>query len=146
MNTPLQILRFKGPLRQVAGPGPAGITLLGELVESDGRLIPAQLSLLGHEPVDLPSPLTDVTVDMAAAPVIVLRSASQQGGSKQGGSREWRISCRTWQLHRDVGAMFYAAVPPRPTPWTRRLIWRVLFGIAATAPGRWWLSRRSRAK
>ena len=73
MNALPQILRFKGPLRQVAGPGPAGITLVGELVESDGRFTPAQLSLLGHEPMDLPSRLTDVTVDMAAAPVIVLR-------------------------------------------------------------------------
>ena len=141
MNALPQILRFKGPLRQVAGPGHAGITLVGELVESDGRFTPAQLSLLGHEPMDLPSRLTDVTVEMAAAPVIVLRCVSQHGGSQQ-----WRVDCRTWQLHREVGATFYAAVPPRPTPWIRRLTWRVLFGVAATAPGRWWLSRRSRAK
>ena len=141
MNATPQILRFKGPLRQVAGPGPAGITLLGELVESDGRLTPAQLSLLGPEPGGLPAQLTDVTVDMTAAPVIVLRCESPQWGAQQ-----WRVGCRTWQLHREVGATFYAAVPPRPTPWIRRLTWRVLFGIAATAAGRWWLSRRSRAR
>ena len=61
-------------------------------------------------------------------------------------AREWRIACTTWQLHRDAGAVFYAAIPPRVAPWTRRLAWRVLLGTAATAPGQWLLARRNRAK
>jgi hypothetical protein len=125
-----QIVRFEGPVSWVAGPGPAGITLLGRSNESGST--PAQLSLIGTESVNLPQTLDDVTVEAQAARGIVLRS----------GSREWHIACTTWQLHRDVGARFYTAIPPRPTPWNRRLSWRVLLGLAATAPGRWLLSRR----
>jgi hypothetical protein len=124
-----QMVRFAGPVSWVPGPGPAGITLLGRIQESGAT--PAQLSLIGPEAVTLPATLTDVTVEVTVGPAILLRS----------GSREWRIACRTWQLHRDVGVTFYAAIPPRPTPWTRRLTWRVLLGVAATAPGRWLLSR-----
>jgi hypothetical protein len=126
----MQIVCFEGPVSWVTGPGAAGITLLGRIKESGST--PAQLSLLGTAGVKLPAILDDVTVEAQSAPGILLRS----------GSREWCIACRTWQLHRDVGVRFYAAIPPRPTPWTRRLTWRVLLGTAATAPGRWLLSRR----
>jgi hypothetical protein len=126
----MKIVCFEGPVSWVTGPGAAGITLLGRIKESGST--PAQLSLLGTAGVKLPAILDDVTVEAQSAPGILLRS----------GSREWCIACRTWQLHRDVGVRFYAAIPPRPTPWTRRLTWRVLLGTAATAPGRWLLSRR----
>jgi hypothetical protein len=130
LDPPSQIVRFEGPVSWVPGPGPAGITLLGRIKESGAT--PAQLSLIGTEGVNLPVALEDVTVEAQAPPGILLRS----------GSREWHIACTTWQLHRDVGARFYTAIPPRPTPWNRRLSWRVLLGLAATAPGRWLLSRR----
>jgi hypothetical protein len=136
LNVPAEILRFEGPVTWQAGPGPAGITLLGRIVESDGRTTPAQLSLICSERPELPFKLSDVTLEKSSAAEVLLRS----------GAREWRVHCNTWQLHRDVGAAFYAAIPPRRTPWTRRLSWRLLLGVAATAPGRWLLSRRSRAK
>jgi hypothetical protein len=119
--------RFEGAVQWVPGPGPAGITLLGKIGS-----VPAQLSLLGSPTVQLPDTLRDVVVETQAAPQLLLRA----------GGQEWRIHCRTWQLHRDVGATFYAAVPPRPTPWIRRLAWRLMLGLAATSPGRWLLSRR----
>ena len=128
-------MRIRGPLVAVAGPGRNGITLLGELIEDGGAITPAQLSLIGDESFQLPADINDATIELTPG-LVVLRS----------GQREWRASCSTWQLHRDVGARFYAAIPPRPTPWKRRLGWRVLLGIAATAPGRWLLSRRSRAR
>jgi hypothetical protein len=127
LSAPLQIVRFEGPVSWVAGPGAAGITLLGRIRESGST--PAQLSLLGAAGVTLPTTLDDVTVEAQSPPGVVLR-----------------IACSTWQLHRDVGVRFYAAVPPRPTPWTRRLTWRVLLGAAATAPGRWLLSRQRSKK
>jgi hypothetical protein len=108
--------------------------LLGTINES--RAVPAQLSLIGIEPVQLPPSLADVTVEVSSASAVLLRS----------GSRNWRLACRAWQLHRDVGGMFYAAIPPRPTPLSRRLGWRVLLGVAATTPGRWLLSRRMAKK
>ncbi len=133
---PTTILRFVGTVKWVPGPGRGGITLLGQLAETDGTATAAQLSLICQMPQQFPATLDDVTFEASTAPQIVLRSAA----------REWRIACATWQLHRDVGAMFYAAVPPRVAPWTRRLAWRVLLGTAATAPGQWLLLRRSRAK
>ena len=130
LDLPSQIVRFAGPVSWVPGPGPAGITLIGRSNEAGST--PAQLSLIGTAGVNLPEAFDDVTVEAQGARDIVLRS----------GSREWRVACTTWQLHRDVGARFYTAIPPRPTPWKRRLSWRVLLGMAATAPGRWLLSRR----
>lgn len=136
MNEPLKILRFAGPVRWEPGPGRGGITLLGQLAEADGTSTASQLALICQQLQPLPAILNDVTFEALTAPQIVLRS----------GTREWHIACLTWQLHRDVGARFYAAIPPRVAPWTRRLAWRVLLGTAATAPGQWLLARRSRAK
>lgn len=135
MNAPSNY-RFEGPVKCVTGPGPAGVTLQGLLVQSGGQATAAQLSLMCSEPPQLPATLADVTVEALAAPEVVLHS----------GAQVWRLRCSTWQLHREVGAIFYAAIPPRPTPWIRRLGWRLLLGIANTAPGRWLLSRRGRTR
>jgi hypothetical protein len=134
LNVSPHTLRFKGPTQWVAGPGALGITLLGRVAEADGSSTPAQLSLICRELAQLPADLTDVTVEVSSASEALLRS----------GTGVWRIPCRTWQLHRDVGAEFYAAIPPRPTPWIRRMTWRLLLGVAGTACGQWLLSRRSR--
>ena len=136
MNAPPQIIRFNGPVKCVAGPGRAGITLIGHVVEPDGASTPAQLAVNCLEPAQLPPTLHDVTFEALTAQDMLLRSAA----------REWRLRATAWQLHRDVGAMFYAAVPPRRTPWSRSLTWSVLLGIAAIAPGRWLLARLARSK
>ncbi|HTY92323.1 MAG TPA: hypothetical protein VMC02_00425 [Steroidobacteraceae bacterium] len=132
MNPSPDIARFDGPVEWVSGPGPAGITLLGRIAEPDGSTTPAQLSLICRDPPVLPARWPDLTVAVTTPPEVLLRS--DRG--------EWRIACRTWQLHREVGAAFRAAVPPRPTPWSRRLAWRVLFGVAGTRAGRWLLALR----
>jgi hypothetical protein len=136
LNAPPQIFRFNGPVKSVTGPGPAGVTLLGNIAEPDASSTAAQLSLSCLESLQLPPVLNDVSVEALAAQEIVLRS----------GAREWRVRCTTWQLHRDVGATFYAAIPPRQMPWSRRVAWRVMLGFAALAPGRWLLARRARVK
>jgi hypothetical protein len=135
LNLPSQIIHFKGPANWVSGPGSAGITLLGKIEASDGRITAAELSLSGVQLLHLPPVLQDLSVAALAAQHLVLRS----------GTREWQVHCHTWQLHRDVGASFYAAVPPRRMPWSRRAAWRLMLGLAATAPGRWLLARRGRA-
>jgi hypothetical protein len=135
LNLPSQIIRFKGPAHWVRGPGSAGITLLGTIEEADGRVTAAELSLSGVPSLQLPPVLPDLSVESPAAQDLVLRS----------GTREWQVRCHTWQLHRDVGASFYAAVPPRRMPWSRRAAWRLMLALAATAPGRWLLARRGRA-
>jgi hypothetical protein len=136
LNVPSQIVRFIGPVKWEAGPGPAGITLLGKIVEADGRTTTAQLSLSGLESPPPPPILNDLIFEALTAQDMVLRS----------GGAEWRVRGTTWQLHRDVGAAFFAAIPPRPTPWARRLGWAALLGLAAVRPGRWLLMRLSGAK
>ncbi len=135
MNLAAQTIHFKGPAHWVGGPGSAGITVLGNIVEPDGRVTAAQLSLSGVQGVPLPPVLHELRVEALAAQELMLRS----------GECEWQVHCHTWQLHRDVGTSFYAAVPPRRMPWSRRAAWRLMLGIAATAPGRWLLARRGRA-
>jgi hypothetical protein len=129
------MLRFNGPVRCVAGPGRMGVTLVGRIVETDGATTAAQLSLHGLEPAQLPPTLNDVAFQALSAQEMLLRS----------GAREWSVRGNGWQLHRDVGAMFYAAIPPRRTPWTRRLAWSAMLHIAAIGPGRWLLARLARA-
>ena len=136
MNAPLQIVRFDGPVKWEAGPGHAGMTLVGKIVESDGRRTTAQLSLSGLVPPPLPPILDDLIFEALTAQDMVLRS----------GAAEWKVRVTAWQLHRDVGAAFFAAIPPRPTPWARRLGWTVLLALAAIRPGRWLLMRLSGAK
>lgn len=134
MSAP-QLFRFEGPVRCVPGPGAAGVTLQGRLMQGTEPTAAAELSLMCDEAPPLPREIADASIEIQAAPQVVVRS----------GAQVWQLRCSTWQLHRDVGAAFYAAIPPRPTPWTRRLGWRVLLALAATAPGRWLLSRGQRA-
>ncbi len=136
MNVPIQIVRFSGPVRWEAGPGHAGTTLVGKIVETDGRITAAQLSLSGLGPPPLPPLLNDLVFEVLTAQQLVLRS----------GVAEWPVRGAAWQLHREVGAAFFAAIPPRPTPWARRLGWTVLLGLAAIRPGRWLLLRLSGGK
>jgi hypothetical protein len=132
LNAPPEY-RFEGPVKWEPGPGAAGVTLRGLLVAS-GTRTPAQLSLMCSERPALPAMLMEVIVEMATASEVVLRS----------GAQAWHLRCSTVQLHLDVGAAFYTAIPPRATPLTRRLGWRVLLTLANTSAGRWLLSRRSR--
>ena len=62
LNVPSQIIRFKGPVNWVAGPGRAGITLLGQIVEADGRLTAAQLSLIGAAALATAAAIDDLSV------------------------------------------------------------------------------------
>jgi hypothetical protein len=136
LNVPLHTIQFTGPAKWEAGPGHAGITLIGKIIEPDGRITAAQLSLSGLVPPPLPPLLNDLIFEALTAHDMVLRS----------GGAAWPVRGGTWQLHRDVGAAFFAAIPPRPTPWARRLGWTVLLGLAALRPGRWLLLRLGGAK
>ena len=38
--------------------------------------------------------------------------------------------------HEDVGAAIRAVIPPRPVPWRKRVLWRVMLWILKSAVGR----------
>ena len=42
--------------------------------------------------------------------------------------------------HEDVGAAIRAVIPPRPVPWRKRVLWRVMLWILRSAAGRRWLA------
>lgn len=61
------------------------------------------------------------------------------GGHRYGitsASRDWIVEAASAHVHRDIGSAFYRAVPPRPTPLAKRLLWRVVLALAATRAGK----------
>jgi len=61
-----------------------------------------------------------------------LGGAQYRIGAEQ---REWLIASPAVHLHRDLGAQFYRAIPPRPAPWAKRVFWRVVLSLAASRAG-----------
>lgn len=58
---------------------------------------------------------------------------------------EGRFDAGTARLfvHEDVAAPAAAAIPPRPVPLGKRLMWRAVFTLLGTGFGRRWLARRA---
>ncbi|MDE2263024.1 MAG: hypothetical protein KGL45_10915 [Gammaproteobacteria bacterium] len=52
------------------------------------------------------------------------------------GSRDWAVEAASVHVHRDIGKAFYRAVPPRPTPLKKRLLWGVVLALAGTRGGK----------
>ena len=116
MNVASQIIRFKGPANWVAGPGSAGITLLGKIVEADGRLTAAELSLSGVQSLQLPPVLQDLSVAALAAQELVLRS----------GAREWQRPLPHLAAASGCRRQLLCGHPPAPDAVVAPAAWRVL--------------------
>jgi hypothetical protein len=100
------------------------LTLTGSAADSaDDVLI---LTLVGPAAPDLPDRLTAATV----------RALGESRYGITSASREWRVEATSVHLHRDIGSAFYRAIPPRPTPFKKRLFWRVVLALAATRAGK----------
>lgn len=56
------------------------------------------------------------------------------------GSRDWLIEATSVHVHRDIGREFYHAIPPRPVPLKKRLLWRTVLALAGTRAGKRLLS------
>jgi hypothetical protein len=108
---------------------PLGLTMIGRVAPDEV----AYLSLACTAPADLPAWLDDCAVQKVDAEHYRISA----------GERTWLLAASRCLVHRDVGAAFYRAIPPRPAPWPKRLMWRVLLGALATPLGRWWLARRA---
>jgi hypothetical protein len=120
------VLRFAGRVRVLKSTsGPLGVTLIGAV--SADEIV--HLALRGP-PADLPAQLEAPELWTCAS-----------GYRLSAGERTWHVPASAVFLHRDVGAAFYRAVPPRRVPWRKRLIWRALLALLATPLGRWWLAR-----
>lgn len=75
----------------------------------------------------------DLPEHLAAATV---RALGGQGYGITSASGDWIVAAASAHVHRDIGGAFYRAVPPRPTPLAKRLLWRVLLALAATRAGK----------
>ena len=128
--SPELLVRFRGTVRCERRPAPLGLVLNGAV--EDGQ--PAVLAFVGAAPADLPPSLDAPAVYRTLPAAYRLESGEQR----------WSLAASAVFLHRDVGAAFFQAVPPRRAPWRRRLLWSALLMVAGSAPGRRWLEGRSR--
>jgi len=51
-------------------------------------------------------------------------------------ARSWDIEAASVHVHRDIGTAFYRAIPPRPVPLRKRLLWRFILTLAGTRAGK----------
>jgi hypothetical protein len=116
-------VKFSGPVRCTRGAPPLGLTLSGQLPPGDPR--PATVAFSALAPADLPDVLTDALIEPLGGAQYRLSDAR----------RSWLIESPSVHLHRDVGAAFYRAIPPRPAPRLRRLFFRVVLWLAASHRG-----------
>ena len=100
-----------------------GLALAGRTAEpGDGEV---SLAFNVTSPVQCPETLEDALIERLGAGHYRLRS----------GAREWLIGARAVHLHRDIAPAFYRAIPPRPAPLGRRLMWRIVLALARSRPG-----------
>jgi hypothetical protein len=130
MSEPL--VSFRGTVTAVrAEHAPLGLTLTGTSAGSapqGGE--PTQLAFSGAAPAALPAELRDVAVTRPDGSRFTL-----SGAGSGGGRGEWQLEARAAHLHHDIGAVFYRALPPRPVPWSRRLMWALVLRLAASRAG-----------
>jgi hypothetical protein len=120
---------FRGPVAcRRAG---NALTLTGRAADTDEILI---LTFFAPAIADLPDSL----------PALTLRALDRNRYGITCASRDWIIEPTSVHVHRDVGSAFYRAVPPRPTPLGKRLLWRVVLALAGTRMGKRLLLRLRR--
>jgi hypothetical protein len=120
-----RLAAFRGPVScRRAAEGPLRLTLEGRAEgHAEGNAgEPLAVAFAGDAPADLPEALSDVLIERTAPGEY--RIASPAG--------DWRLAAASVHLHRDVRAPFFAALPPRPAPLSRRLGYRLLVALAAS--------------
>ncbi|HTY49075.1 MAG TPA: hypothetical protein VMB48_05225 [Steroidobacteraceae bacterium] len=113
---------FRGTVDCRREPGPLGLILAGATADGAGTVY---LALQGKAPAGLPAQLQSARV-----------SELEPGSYRiTCGTDEWTLAARAHFLFRDVSQAFYAALPPRPVPWRKRLFWRVILWLSSTPLG-----------
>jgi len=131
MSAAAPLYSFSGRLEcRRAAAGALGLTLVGRAA---GELL--QLAFKGAPPPDLPAVLEGGELTRVSPERYRLSSSG----------RSWEIAASALHVHCDVGAAFYAALPPRPVPWQKRMLWGLVLALAARPLGRRLLVRLRRA-
>jgi hypothetical protein len=124
MDEVKRIARFRGGVSCRREEGVLGLTLIGRTTERPDET--ATLAFTGSAPGNMPEALEDATVEQLDTGRYRIWS----------GRREWIVSAGSAHLHREISTTFYRAIAPRPVPWSKRLFWRALLGLAANPVGR----------
>ncbi len=114
-------LCFAGPVSCARGPGALGLTLSGR----DAAGQPLTVAFAAPAPAGLPAQLRDPCVAQLASGTFRI----------SGADGEWLLAAPLAHVHRDVGAAFYRAIPPRPVPLAKRVFWRVVLLLAGSRGG-----------
>ena len=120
---PEPVAHFRGPVSCLRGSAPLGLTLIGETPGHPGER--TALAFSAPAPADFPAALEGAVIERVGAQQYRITSAP----------REWLIAAPAVHLHRDIGARFYRAIPPRRVPLRKRLFWRVVLALAASRAG-----------
>jgi hypothetical protein len=129
---------FPHPLAAFRGPvacrrtGNALILTGAAAAVEDERLILTFIGAAGL--AEVADSLADSLVNsVAAAEVLALDERHCRIVSA---ARSWDVEVTSVHVHHDVGAVFYRAIPPRPVPLGKRLLWRLVLALAATRLGK----------
>lgn len=118
------VARFRGTVSCAREPrGPLGLILRGRTAEPPGEELEAAFA--GAAPADLPGRLEDAVIERAGPGRYRIGSSAHA----------WTIAARSVHLHRDVGPGFYRAIPPRPAPLLRRLLFGAMLALARSRAG-----------
>jgi hypothetical protein len=119
---PEVLATFLGPVSCTRAAGIPGLTLTGRTTESPDE--DTAVAFSAPAPADLPETLPDVVVERVSETQWRISSAA----------RVWLVSGAV-QVHAEIAAQFYRAIPPRPAPWIKRLMWRLVLALAASRAG-----------
>ena len=120
---PETLATFRGPVSCTRAAHAPELTLSGITIEHPGE--PMTLAFSGAAPADCPETPADAVVERLSPAQYRITAAG----------RSWLLSATAVHLHFDVAAEFYRAIPPRRAPWSKRLFWRVVLGLAASRQG-----------
>jgi hypothetical protein len=119
---PETLLQFCGAVRCTAHGAPLGLSLCGPAGSPAAQYA---LTFSDSAPLDLPASLPEARVESLGADEYRIVS----------GARAWRVQARAVHVTRAVAAEFYRALPPRPVPLGKRLLWRAVLALAASRAG-----------
>jgi hypothetical protein len=119
-----KVAQFRGTVTCLRTPHePLGLTLTGRTADPAGEEI--QVAFAGAAPADLPERLEDAVIERGEPGEYRIAS----------GTRVWTVAARSVHLHREVAERFYRAIPPRPAPLVRRLLFGVMLRLARSRAG-----------
>ena len=118
------VARFSGAVSCASSSrGPLELTLAGRTADHPDEEI--RLAFAGAAPADLPARLEDAVVERTGPGEYRIASAT----------RAWTVAARSVHLHREVAERFYRAIPPRPAPLMRRVLFAVMLRLARSRAG-----------